>query len=215
MGMTAFYGGFDRTAAEEESLATITKALELGLNFFDTAWIYQSFGMGTPNVHVACLVPNYYMVIYTSSCFLYVVGGDGQNHTNEELLGKAIAMHGRDKFVIATKFGIARDASGSRKICNKEETLDLHLADSLKRLGTDYIDLYYIHRIDPSVQIEDTIRALKRYVEAVRYDTSDYRNAHRPNSEERMPSIQYPRSRWSGRCRQGILRTLCCLWLGS
>jgi aryl-alcohol dehydrogenase-like predicted oxidoreductase len=47
MGMTAFYGDFDRGAAEDENLATIAKALELGINFFDTAWIYQSFGLGT------------------------------------------------------------------------------------------------------------------------------------------------------------------------
>ena len=77
MGMTAFYGDFDRASSEEESLRTIEVALDRGVNFFDTAWIYQSFG------------------------------ADGKdNTTNEELLGKAMNKLGREKFVIATKFGI-------------------------------------------------------------------------------------------------------------
>ncbi|KAF0710202.1 hypothetical protein As57867_005563, partial [Aphanomyces stellatus] len=77
MGMTAFYGDFDRAAQEEESLRTISAALAAGINMLDTAWMYQSFG-----------------------------AGGGGNFTNEELIGKAIKQHGRDKFVICTKFGI-------------------------------------------------------------------------------------------------------------
>ncbi|KAH9153800.1 hypothetical protein AeNC1_019248, partial [Aphanomyces euteiches] len=135
MGMTAFYGNFDRAAQEEESLRTISKALELGINMLDTAWIYQSFG-----------------------------AGGGGNFTNEELVGKAIKQHGREKCVIATKFGLVPSAEGF-KISGKEDVLRSQLADSLKRLGTDYIDLYYMHRMDPETPIEDTILVLKSLVE--------------------------------------------------
>jgi len=136
--MTAFYGAFDRAAQEPESLATIAKALELGINFFDTAWIYQSFGLG-----------------------------GGGNYTNEELLGKAIKIHGRDKFIIATKFGIVPLEGGianDRKISGSEETIRSQLSDSLTRLGVDYVDLYYQHRIDPDTPIEETMRVLKNLV---------------------------------------------------
>ena len=75
MGMTAFYTGFDHRASEGQSLQTIAKALELGINFLDTAWMYQARGDG------------------------------GELFTNEGLLGKAIKIHGREKFIIATKFG--------------------------------------------------------------------------------------------------------------
>lgn len=74
-------------------------------------------------------------------------------------------MHGRDKFVIATKFGIAPGADGQLTICGKEDFLRSQLADSLSRLGTDYIDLYYMHRMDPNTPIEETMRVLKSLVE--------------------------------------------------
>jgi len=136
MGMTAFYGTFDRAAHEEESLRTIAKALELGVNFLDTAWIYQSFGLG-----------------------------GGGNFTNEELVGKAIKIHGRDKFVIATKFGLVPSTDGSRAVSGKEEVIRSQLADSLARLDTDYVDLYYMHRMDPDTPIEETMAVLKSLVE--------------------------------------------------
>jgi aryl-alcohol dehydrogenase-like predicted oxidoreductase len=156
MGMTAFYGEFDRRATEEESLRTIGKALELGINFLDTAWIYQSFGMG-----------------------------GGGNFTNEELVGKALQLYGREKFVVATKFGIAFE-NGTRIISNSEATIRSQLNDSLSRLGTDYIDLYYMHRLDISIPIEDTMRTLKSLVEEgkIRYiglsevSASELRRAH-------------------------------------
>ncbi|KAG9405645.1 hypothetical protein AC1031_003552 [Aphanomyces cochlioides] len=135
MGMTAYYGNFDRAAQEEESLRTISKALELGINMLDTAWIYQSFG-----------------------------AGGGGNFTNEELVGKAIKQHSRDKFVIATKFGFVLK-EGGMVVSGTEETIRSQLADSLKRLGTDYIDLYYMHRIDPTTPIEETVAVLKSLVE--------------------------------------------------
>ena len=75
--MTAFYGDFDKDKQEAESLKTFATALELGVNLMDTAWIYQS------------------------------AGPDGKTYYNEELVGKAIKIHGRDKFIICTKFGIS------------------------------------------------------------------------------------------------------------
>jgi aryl-alcohol dehydrogenase-like predicted oxidoreductase len=116
-------------------LNTIAKALELGINFFDTAWIYQSFGLG-----------------------------GGGNYTNEELLGKAIKAHGRDKFIIATKFGITADEIGMNGVSGSEETIISQLIESMQRLGTDYIDLYYMHRMDPDTPIELTMRVLSRLV---------------------------------------------------
>jgi len=156
MGMTAFYGTFDRLKQEDENQRTIAKALELGINFFDTAWMYQSLGV------------------------------DGnENVTNEELLGRAIKIHGREKFIIATKFGIKFGPNGMT-VDGSEETLRSQLADSLSRLGTDYIDLYYQHRMDPNVPIEDTMRVLKSLVEqgTIRYiglsecTPSELRRAH-------------------------------------
>ncbi|KAG9405622.1 hypothetical protein AC1031_003529 [Aphanomyces cochlioides] len=132
MGMTAFYGNFDRAAQEEESLRTISKALELGINMLDTAWIYQSFG-----------------------------AGGGGNFYNEELVGKAIKQHGRDRLVIATKFGFRADFT----ISGKEDLIRSQVADSLQRLNTDYIDLYYMHRMDPDTPIEETMAVLKSLVE--------------------------------------------------
>ncbi len=85
-------------------------------------------------------------------------------------MGKAIAIHGRDKFIVATKFGVVPKAGGPT-VSGNEETIRSQLADSLSRLGTDYIDLYYQHRMDPSTPIEETMRVLKSLVEAgtIRY----------------------------------------------
>ena len=156
MGMVAFYGSFSRADHEEESLATIARALELGMNFFDTAWIYQSFGFD-----------------------------GGENVTSESLLGKAIRMHGREKFIIATKFGIKYSQSG-RELSSTPETIRQQLSESLERLGTTYIDLYYQHRIDPSTPIEVTMTCLKelvqegkiKYVGLSECAPSDLRRAH-------------------------------------
>jgi len=127
--MTAFYGA-DPREAEETNMATLDKAQELGIDFLDTAWIYQHFESGA---------------------------------TNEELVGRAIAKHGRDKWVIATKFGIAMGEAGL-SFNGSKEVIRSQLADSLKRLGTDYIDLYYQHRMDPDTPIEETMAELKALV---------------------------------------------------
>lgn len=156
MGMTAFYGSFDRGATEADSLQVIGKALESGVNFLDTAWIYQSFG------------------------------ADGkENTTNEELVGKALQMYGRENFVVATKFGIYIE-DGKPVFSGKEDILRSQLADSLARLKTSYIDLYYMHRMDPSVPIEETMLVLKslvgegkiRYIGLSECTASELRRAH-------------------------------------
>jgi aryl-alcohol dehydrogenase-like predicted oxidoreductase len=96
--------------------------------------------------------------------------GGGENMTNEELVGKAIKQHGRENLIIATKFGIGF-ADGKTFPCGKEEFLRGQLADSLKRLDTNYIDLYYMHRMDPNTPIEETMQVLKSLVEegVIRY----------------------------------------------
>ncbi|HTN23420.1 MAG TPA: aldo/keto reductase [Solirubrobacteraceae bacterium] len=124
MGMSEFYGPGD----DAESIATIHRALDLGVTFLDTADMY----------------------------------GNGRN---EELVGRAIAGR-RDDVVIATKFGIVRDEDGGRRIDSSPAYIKQAVEASLQRLGTDHIDLYYMHRRNPDVPIEDTVGALAELVAA-------------------------------------------------
>jgi aryl-alcohol dehydrogenase-like predicted oxidoreductase len=121
MGMSKFYGPSD----EEESIATIHRALELGCTFLDTADLY----------------------------------GSG---ANEELVGRALAGR-RDEVVLATKFGIVRE-DGARGIDSSPAYVKRAVEASLRRLGTDHIDLYYMHRRNPDVPIEDTVGAMAELV---------------------------------------------------
>ena len=128
MGMSAYYGQTD----EDEGIETIRRALELGINFLDTAQVYGPL-------------------------------------TNELLVGRAIKGH-RDEYVIATKFAYRLDAAvpGDRSTVGSLDCSATHVRSSiegsLERLGTDYVDLYYPHRVDPDVPIEETVGALAELV---------------------------------------------------
>lgn len=125
MGMSEFYGQAD----EIEALATIDAALELGINFLDTADMYGPF-------------------------------------TNEKLVGNAIRGR-RNDIILATKFANQRGEDGSfLGISGKPEYVRAACDASLKRLGVDHIDLYYQHRVDPTVPIEDTVGAMSELVDA-------------------------------------------------
>jgi aryl-alcohol dehydrogenase-like predicted oxidoreductase len=126
MGMSEFYGVGD----DNESLATLDRALELGITFLDTSDIYGP-------------------------------------HKNEELLGRWLRDK-RERVVLATKFGIVRDAADAtfRGVDGRPEYVRSACEASLRRLGTDHIDLYYQHRVDPKTPIEDTVGALADLVHA-------------------------------------------------
>jgi aryl-alcohol dehydrogenase-like predicted oxidoreductase len=125
MGMSEFYGSAD----EAEARATIDRALELGVDFLDTADMYGPF-------------------------------------TNEKLVGPAIAGR-RDEVVLATKFGNVRGENGERLgIRGDADYVRESCEASLRRLGLDHIDLYYQHRVDPDVPIEETVGAMGELVEA-------------------------------------------------
>jgi aryl-alcohol dehydrogenase-like predicted oxidoreductase len=128
MGMSAFYGSSD----EQEAIATIHRALELGINFLDTAQLYGPM-------------------------------------TNEELVGRAIKGR-RDEYVIATKFARRMDAatpgdmSTVGPLDGSPEHVRSSIEGSLERLATDRIDLYYQHRVDPQIEIEETVGAMAELV---------------------------------------------------
>jgi aryl-alcohol dehydrogenase-like predicted oxidoreductase len=141
-------------------------------------------------------------------------------HTNEELVGKAIAGH-RDEFVIATKFAsrVERTEEGEyrRVIDGTPENVRRSIEGSLKRLGTDHVDLYYLHRVDPNTPIEETVGAMGELVEEGKIDhiglseaaPETLRSGH---AEHRITALQTEYSLWTRDVEDEILPT--CRELG-
>lgn len=178
MGMSEFYGNGD----EQEAIATIHRALDLGVTFLDTADMYGPF-------------------------------------TNERLVGRAIKGQ-RDRVVLATKFGNVRSEDGGwLGISGKPEYVRQACDASLQRLGVDVIDLYYQHRVDPTVPIEDTIRAMAELVQQgkVRYlgmSEAAPATIRRAQAVHPITALQTEYSLWSRDPEDEILATVRELGIG-
>jgi aryl-alcohol dehydrogenase-like predicted oxidoreductase len=177
MGMTFAYGKGD----EGESIATIHRALDLGVNFLDTAEVYGPY-------------------------------------TNELLVGKAIRGR-REGVVIATKFGFRISDSGQRGVDGSPANAGRVADESLKRLGIDVIDLYYQHRRDPAVPIEETVGAMKELVQAgkVRYlglSEVGPETLRRANAVHPISALQSEYSLWERGIERDIIPTIRELGIG-
>jgi aryl-alcohol dehydrogenase-like predicted oxidoreductase len=178
MGMSDFYGVRD----EAESLATIDRALELGVTLLDTADMYGPY-------------------------------------TNEELVGKAIRDR-RDSVVLATKFGIVRGPRPEdRGVDGRPEYVRTSCEGSLKRLGVETIDLYYQHRVDPDVPIEETVGAMSELVKEgkVRFlglSEAAPETIRRAHIVHPISALQTEYSLWSRDPEDEILATCSTLGVG-
>lgn len=169
MGMSEFYGAADRA----QSIAVIHAALDLGLNFFDSADAYGPF-------------------------------------TNEVLLGEALKGR-RNEAVIATKFGNRRGPNGEfLGICGTPAFVKSACDASLQRLGIDCIDLYYQHRVDPTVPIEDTVGAMAELlragkVRALGLSEAGIATLRRAHAVQPIAALQSEYSLWSRDLEDGML----------
>lgn len=180
MGMSQSYGT-EAERDERESLATIDRALELGVTFFDTAEAYGPY-------------------------------------TNEELLGRALKGK-RDRAIIATKFGFRFGDKGISGLDSRPGHVREAVDASLKRLGTDYIDLLYQHRVDPAVPIEDTVGAMADLVRAgkVRYlglSEAGERTIRRAHAVHPITALQSEYSLWERNLEPRIIPLLRELGIG-
>jgi aryl-alcohol dehydrogenase-like predicted oxidoreductase len=178
MGMSEFYGSAD----EAEAKQVIRRALDLGVDFLDTADMYGPF-------------------------------------TNEELVGEAIADR-RDEVVLATKFGHVRGTNGERLGVRGDPDYVREACDaSLQRLGVDRIDLYYQHRVDPEVPIEETVGAMGELVAAGKVAHLGLSEAapetiRRAHATHPIAALQTEYSLWSRDPEDEILPTLRELGIG-
>jgi aryl-alcohol dehydrogenase-like predicted oxidoreductase len=177
MGMSEFYGPVN----DADSIRTLHRAMELGINFFDTADIYGPF-------------------------------------LNEELLGKAIKGK-RNQLTIATKFGIVRDPSNPklRGFNGKPAYVKTSVENSLRRLDLEYIDLYYLHRVDPATPIEDTVGAMAELVRegkvrGLGLSEASAQTLRKAHGVHPITALQTEYSLWTRDPEDGILET--CRQLG-
>ena len=170
MGMSEFYGAHD----DAESIATLHHALDVGVNFLDTADAYGPY-------------------------------------TNEELVGRALRGR-RGQAFLATKFGFVRDAKdpGARALDGRPQYVRRACEASLRRLNVEYVDLYYLHRVDPKGAVEDTVGAMAELVREgkVRHlglSEVSPQTLERAQRVHRITALQSEYSLWTRDPEDGVL----------